>query len=141
MAGRAQVNRALRRFNQAQQDIGRAIALTPELDVELFQRAITHQLRGDIKGARADLEEAISIAESVYEVHPDNWRNTFNLALYYLAWGRRTLSERLYREGLDAPAPETEIRGAERSLQDYITLFPNNHAAKNMLKLVRSYLK
>jgi tetratricopeptide (TPR) repeat protein len=139
MAGRAQVNRALQRYDQAQTDIGRAIALTPELDADLFRRAITEQLKGDVEAARADLDEAIGIAESVYEIDPENWRNTFSLALYYLARGRRTLSERLYREALSAPAPSAEIHRAQRTLEDYLALFPDNNVARAMLEMIDDY--
>jgi len=141
MAGRAQVNRALQRYDEAQSDISNAIALTPELDVDLFRRAITQQLKGDVEGARNDLDEAIGIAQSVYELDPENWRNVFNLALYFLARGRRALAERHYREALSAPAPTAEITRAQRTLEDYLALFPDNNVARTMLELINDYLR
>ncbi len=134
IAGRAQVNRALNRPEDVQNDLHRAIALTPELDEELFRRAMAHKIKGNIEAARTDLDEAIAIAQSIYDLDPTNWKNTFNLALYYLAHGRRNLAERLYREGLNR-APKSEIQAAERNLNDFHALFPDNKVAMAMLEL------
>jgi tetratricopeptide (TPR) repeat protein len=82
-----------------------------------------------VEPAIADLTQAIQLAQTAREKDPDDWQNTFNLALYYLAAGHSPEAQALYESGLSL-APAWLISMAYRDLRDYLQLFPADNMAQ-----------
>ncbi len=114
LAHRAEAYRRLRQLSNAIRDITKAIRLAPNEDWYLYGRALVYlsYSRRKLAKAHRDLRAAIAIAEERYRQRPEDWANTLNLALYYLALGEEERAEALYREALSKGATPYHIRAA-----------------------------
>jgi len=119
----------------------RAIELKPDSDWRLYDRACTHQALGQTDQAQADLTAAIQRAQEAYEEEPQDWQNTFNLALYHLAAGEAEEAERLYRAALSGGASPRLIRMAIRDLDGFLVFFPDHVQAQAMRHLLQQHLQ
>ncbi|MDF2387359.1 hypothetical protein JMG10_38270 [Nostoc ellipsosporum NOK] len=116
------------------------MVLDSDSDWYLYNRALTYLALNQPDKARADLALAIKLAKEHFQKDPKNWRNSFNLALYYLAAQYHQPAEQLYRYILSQGASLERIRGAIQDLNDFLTVFPNHVQATTMQKLLQSYL-
>lgn len=114
LANRAEAYRRLKQLSRAIRDITRAIKQAPDEDWYLYTRALIYLTysRRKLAKARRDLEAAITLAEKRYRENPEDWANTLNLALYYLALSDEARAEQLYQEALRNGATPYHIRAA-----------------------------
>ena len=105
----------------------------------LYNRALTYLAMNQPNLAQTDLDAAIRLAKVQYDHDATDWRNSFNLALYYLASDQFDTAEMLYRSIFDAPA--ASLREGIRDLQDLLAVFPDHEAAQQMLQLLESTAK
>ena len=138
IANRGSTYLMLKRYNEALADFNSAIDLDSNDDWHLYERALAYQALNQADKVQTDLDLAIKLAQQGHEKDAKNWRNTFNLAVYYLAAGAIEQSKTLYREALSNDAPLGRIRVALRDLDDFLTVFPDNIQAKSMQRLLQS---
>ncbi|WP_445637231.1 Tetratricopeptide repeat protein [Nostoc sp. DSM 114161] len=137
---RGQTYLQLKRYNEALVDFNRAIDLNCENSWYLYNRALTYLALNQPDKARTDLVLAIKLVKQNYEKDPKDWRNAFNLALYYLAAQYNQPAEQLYRYVLSQGASSESIREAIQDLNDFLTVFPNHLQATSMRELLQSSL-
>lgn len=106
----------------------------------MYDRALTYLALNQANKAQIDLALAIKLAKQHYEKDTKDWRNTFNLALYYLAAHYTQPAEQLYRYTLSQGASLERIRIAIQDLNDFLTVFPNHVQATSMRQLLQSSL-
>ncbi|MCX7592155.1 MAG: tetratricopeptide repeat protein [Fischerella sp.] len=130
----------LKQYDQAFADINRAVELNSNDDWYLYLRALAYQALKQPRQARADFVLAIKIAKRRYEQDTQDWRNTFNIALYYLAVEFYPTVESLYRYAIAQGASREYIRKAVHDLDDFLTIFPERMLIKCMRELLQSAL-
>ncbi len=135
----------MQRYHQAPQDLDCAIVLNRHYqdDWYLYERALTYLALNQLDKARADLTLAMKLAKEHYEKDAKNWRNSFNLALYYLAAQYNQPAEQLYRRTLSQGASldiRIAIQIAIQDLNGFLTVFPNHVQATSMRQLLQSSL-
>ncbi|BBD68799.1 tetratricopeptide repeat protein [Nostoc commune NIES-4072] len=140
IASRGQTFLQLKQYNEALADFNRAIGLKSHDDWYLYDRALTYLALNQANKAQIDLALAIKLAKQHYEKDTKDWRNTFNLALYYLAAHYTQPAEQLYRYTLSQGASLERIRIAIQDLNDFLTVFPNHVQATSMRQLLQSSL-
>ncbi|MFN6536114.1 MAG: tetratricopeptide repeat protein [Nostoc sp. EkiNYC01] len=140
IALRGQTYLMLKRYNEALADFNRAIDLDFETDCNLYNRALTYLALNQPEKARTDLVLAINLAKENYKKDHKDWRNAFNLALYYLAAQYNQPAEQLYRYVLSQGASLERIHAAIQDLNDFLTVFPNHVQATSMRQLLQSSL-
>ncbi|MGB7439470.1 MAG: tetratricopeptide repeat protein [Coleofasciculaceae cyanobacterium] len=123
-------------YQEALADFNRAIELDSKNDWNLYSRSLVYKILDQSDKAQTDLATAIQLASDDYQKNPQNWQNTFNLALYFLANGETEKAENLYRQTVKA-APLNNINDAKRDLADFLKVFPNSQEAKSMVELLR----
>ena len=74
---------------------------------------------------QTNLRSAVEQARQTYEENPQDWDNTFNLALYSLAAGACEEAEHLYQEALSRGAPTHSLFEAMRNLDALRTVVPD----------------
>ncbi|MGF2036511.1 MAG: tetratricopeptide repeat protein, partial [Nostoc sp. CmiVER01] len=129
----------LKLYNEALIDFNRAIDLDSD-NWKLYDRALTYQALNQLDKARSDLALAIKLAKQDYEKDSKDWRNAFNLALYYLAAQYTQPAEQLYRYVLSQGASLERTHEAIQDLNDFLTVFPNHVQATSMRQLLQSSL-
>jgi tetratricopeptide (TPR) repeat protein len=129
------------RYEEALVDFNRAIELDPDDDWYFYNRALTYQALGQADESRADLTAAIQYARQGYEKDPQDWANTFDLALYHLVAGEAEGAGRLYREALVSGASSYRIREALYYLGHFLVLFPDHPQARAMRDLLQKHLQ
>lgn len=137
---RGEVYLMLKRYNAALADFNRAIELEPNNDWCLYVRALAYQTLKQPKKARSDFAGAVKFAKERYKENFQDWHNTFNLALYYLAVDYAPTAEQLYRYALSQSASLQHIQEAIRDLDDFLTIFPNHIQALSLRQLLQSAL-
>jgi tetratricopeptide (TPR) repeat protein len=140
IASRGQTYLILKRYNEALADFNRAIDLKSEDDWYFYNRALVYRAINQTDKARSDLALAIKLAKQTWEKDPQDWRNTFNLALYYLTVEYTPTAEQLYRYALSQGASLEYIREAIQDLNDFLNVFPDNVQAQSMQQLLQSAL-
>ncbi|MCC5622362.1 tetratricopeptide repeat protein [Nostoc sp. CHAB 5715] len=140
IASRGQTLLQLKRYNEALADFNRAIGLKSDDDWYLYDRALSYLALNQANKAQIDLALAIKLAKQHYEKDTKDWRNTFNLALYYLAAHYTQPAEQLYRYTLSQGASLERIHIAIQDLNDFLTVFPNHVQATSMRQLLQSSL-
>ncbi|RCJ42235.1 hypothetical protein A6770_08475 [Nostoc minutum NIES-26] len=128
-------------YEEALQDFNSAINSDINDDWYLYSRALAYKVTQQKDKALADLALAIKLAERSYEKNAQNWRNTLNLAIYYLAVEYQKPAEDLYRYALSHGASLERKRAAIIDLNDFLTIFPNHVQAQYMRQLLQSSLK
>ncbi|MBN3886240.1 MULTISPECIES: tetratricopeptide repeat protein [unclassified Nostoc] len=135
----------MQRYHEAPQDLDRAIVLNRHYqdDWYFYERALTYLVLNQLDKARADLALAMKLAKEHYEKDTKNWRNAFNLALYYLAAQYNQPAEQLYRHTLSQGASldiRIAIQIAIQDLNGFLTVLPNHVQATSMRQLLQSSL-
>ncbi|MGI2905808.1 tetratricopeptide repeat protein [Tolypothrix sp. VBCCA 56010] len=141
IASRGETYLMLKRYNEALENFNCAIKLKPDNDWYLYSRALAYQGLNQVDKARVDLNNATKLAQQTYQKDAKNWRNTLNLALYYLIGGNVELSQRLYQYAVSSHAPLERIREAIRDLEDFSSIFPEYIEAQSMRKFLQSSLR
>ncbi|MEH2176310.1 tetratricopeptide repeat protein [Nostoc sp.] len=140
IAHRGQTYLMLKLYNQALIDFNRAIELHSDSNWYLYNRALAYQALNQPDKAWADLALAIKLAKQHYEKDAEDWSNTFNLALYYLAAQYIQPAERLYRYALSKGASSESVRKTIQDLDDFLTVFPDHVQATSIRQLLQSSL-
>ncbi|GAX42814.1 tetratricopeptide repeat protein [Tolypothrix sp. NIES-4075] len=140
IARRGETYLILKRYNDALENFNCAINLKPDYDWYLYCRALAYQALNQVDKARIDLNNATKLAQQNYQKDAKDWRNTFNLALYYLIGGNVELSQRLYQYAVSRHASLERIREAIRDLEDFSSIFPEYSEAQSMRKFLQSSL-
>ncbi len=140
IARQGQTYLMLKRYNEALENFNCAINLRSDDDWYLYHRALAYQALNQVDKARVDLNNATKLAQQNYQKDAKDWRNTLDLALYYLIGGNVELSQRLYQYALSSHAPLERIRAAIRDLEDFSSIFPEYIEAQSMRKFLQSSL-
>ena len=140
IARQGQTYLMLKRYNEALENFNCAINLRTDDDWYLYHRALAYQTLNQVDKARVDLNNATKLAQQNYQKDAKDWRNTLDLALYYLIGGNVELSRRLYQYALSSHAPLERIRVAIRDLEDFSSIFPEYIEAQSMRKFLQSSL-
>ncbi|MDZ7950200.1 tetratricopeptide repeat protein [Nostoc sp. DedQUE09] len=140
LAHRGNVYLMLKQYNKALTDFNHSIDLESHNDWYLYNRALAYQALNQVDKARTDLALAIKLAKQHYEKDPQNWRNTFNLALYYLAAQYTQPAEQLHRYALSKGASSESICEAIQTLNDFLTVFPDHVQGIFIRQLLQSSL-
>ncbi|WP_026732000.1 ATP-binding protein [Fischerella sp. PCC 9605] len=130
----------LKQYDEAFADVNRAVKLNSNDDWYLYLRALAYQALKQPRQARADFVLAIKIAKKRYEQDTQDWRNTLNIALYYLAVEFYPTVESLYKYAIAKGASQEYIRKAIHDLDDFLTIFPERMLVKCMRELLQSAL-
>jgi tetratricopeptide (TPR) repeat protein len=133
-------HRLMGRYKKALTCFDQAIELNPDSDWGYYERGLIHLIKNNRDQARNDFSQAISLARQRYEENSQNWRNTFNLALYSLAFGDIKTAEQLYQEAIGGSHPRDIIHEVVRDLDDFLNLFPNHSQAQAMCDLLQQSL-
>ena len=141
IADRGETYHLMERYEEALADFDRALEVEPNNAWYLYDRALTRQALGQADCAQADLVAAVRRARGVYKESPQDWKNVFNLALYYLAAGEAEEADRLYREALAGGAASFLVHMAIRDLDDFLVLFPEHAHARAVRRLLRAHLQ
>ncbi len=137
IANRGETYLILKRYKDALAEFNRAIKIQSDNDWYLYDQTLAYLALNQAEQAQASIVTAIDLAQQSYEKDPENWRNTFNLALYHLASGEEERAERLYREGLFGGAYEERIQEAVKDLDHFLVVFPEHPQAQSMQQLLK----
>ncbi|MFN6518546.1 MAG: tetratricopeptide repeat protein [Nostoc sp. CreGUA01] len=131
----------IERYEDALQDFNRAIELDSKDDSHRYLRAIVYLALQQANSAEADLNIAIEIAQQKHTEKPDNYENTFDLALYHLVAGNPSSAQELYQTALEQTHLQSKIRNAIQYLKDLLRVFPENIHAQQVKALLEKKLK
>jgi tetratricopeptide (TPR) repeat protein len=128
------------RYEEALADLNRAVELYPEGAWRFYSRALAYLVLGQRDDAATDLKTAIQLAQQRYDPAEDrqDWRNTFNLAIYHLAAEETEKAKSLYQDALSSGASTHHIHEALGDLDDFLTVFPNHTQARAMRDLLQN---
>jgi tetratricopeptide (TPR) repeat protein len=140
LVSRGEIYLMLKRYNDTLIDFKNALELESNNNWCLYVRALTYQALNKPDKAQADFALAIQLAKQHFEQHAQDWRNTFNLALYFLAVQYIPIAKQLYQYALSKGASLEHIHEAIRDLDDFLTVFPEHVQAKDIQKFLRSAL-
>lgn len=110
-------------------------------DWYLYDRALAYQALNQPDKAQADFDLAIQLAQQGYEKDPQDWCNTINLALYYLAAGNLEQAKHFYRDALSRGVSLEYIKMAVRDLDNFLTIFPEHQQAKSVRQALQKKLQ
>ncbi|MGB6296331.1 MAG: tetratricopeptide repeat protein [Rivularia sp. (in: cyanobacteria)] len=136
LAARGQCYLMLKQYDEALTDINRAVELQEDNDVSLYLRALVYKALNQSAKAKIDLANAVEFAKPKYNENPQDWQNTLNLALYYLAADYIPTAKQLYELALSQNASAEHIHEAICDLDDFLTVFPEHTQAKAMRMLL-----
>jgi len=127
---------------RAFEDLARSV-MSAHFGVPLVsgQVPLTFQTLNQPDEAQADLTAAIQYARRGYEKNPQDWANTFDLALYHLVAGEAEGAGRLYKEALAGGASSYRIRDALYYLGHFLVLFPDHPQARAVRDLLQEHLQ
>jgi tetratricopeptide (TPR) repeat protein len=121
--------------NQPERVIETEIPESYEGTWQFYIHALAHLKLNQLEPAKADLKQAIAIAQAAYEKDPIDYQNTFNLALYHLAAAHPEESDRLYTSNLTAPIEWLQM--AIDDLDDFLQLFPDHPQAQQVKQMLQ----
>ena len=130
----------MKRYPEALADFDRAIDLDPKDNWLHYNRALAHIGLKQPENAKADLIQALQLAQPNYDKNPNNHRNTFNLALYYLVARQPEKAKLLYQNALSREAPTERIKAAIQDLKDLLISLPNYPNIQEMQGFLESAL-
>ena len=137
---RSEIHLQLGKYKDALNDINNAIELNywNDSDWSLYIRALAYLSLNQKESAQADLESAIEIAQREFEKKPQNYQNTFNLALYHLVAENYQQASFLYNYNLSNGAHWISIHGAVYGdLKPLLQLFPDHENKQEIEKILR----
>jgi len=140
LANRGETYRLMGDYPSALTDLNHAIELEPQQDWAHYSRGLIFLIQNHSEQAQADFSLAIQQASPLYEKNPEDWQNTFNLAIYHLAAGHIEEAEGLYRKALTHPIPAGLLREVINDLDDFLHFFPDHPQAKVIRDLLQQRL-
>jgi len=140
LANRGETYRLMSDYPSALADLNHTIKLEPQNEWAHYGRGLIFLIQNRSEQAQTDFSLAIQQASPLYEKNPEDWRNTFNLAIYHLAAGHVEEAESLYRKALTHSIPAGNLREAGNDLDDFLHLFPDHPQAKAMRDLLQQHL-
>ena len=138
LACRGEYYLIVKQYDEAITDLNRAIELKNSSNWRLYLRALVYKALNQPDKAQSDFANAVKFAKLKYDENPQDWQNTLNLALYYLAANYIPTAKQLYELALSQNALPGYIRMAIQDLDDFLTVFPEHSEAKAMRKLLGS---
>jgi tetratricopeptide (TPR) repeat protein len=123
------------KYEEAIKDFSKIIEIDSSDDWSYYQRSLCRFMNNTKNEAKKDLKLAIELSDQKYQKSPNDWRNTFNLALYYMAIANYKMSKQLYVDALKEDIPTDIKSGAIDDLDNFIRLCPRNKHAKAMRRL------
>ena len=133
-------HRQLGRYDLALSYFDQALELRPNNDWAHYQRGLIYLIRDETSLTHQAITHAIEMARPRYEDNPQNWRNTFQLALYRLVNGETKTARQLYQEAIIGQPPQSSIREAADDVTDFLRFFPDHAQAQTMLELLQEGL-
>jgi tetratricopeptide (TPR) repeat protein len=133
-AKRGLTHALLKQFENARNDISHAIELTPDRDWFRYNRALIYLASNQPDLAQHDLNEAIRLSQQKWDAHSQDWRNTYNLAIYQLAAGKPKVAEAHYHNALKQKAPAHFTRIAICDLKCFLALLPKHAVAQEIMQ-------
>ena len=100
-------------------------------------RALAYLRLGKVEDAKSDLTQAIRLAKKDYEKDPQQYRNTFNLGLYYLMARKPEQAKLYYKEAIESGAPLNTIHDVIDDLKRLLIIIPLHPYAKEMQNFLR----
>ncbi len=125
---------------EALADFNRALELKAS-NWTLYERGNAYRKLDQPSLAQADFQKAIQLVEHDLQTNPDDIRDRFNLALYYLANSQFELSKQTYQQGLTRGATPSQIREAVQDLKEFLKLFPAHPQAMTFYNGLRKKLE
>ncbi len=138
LARRSEYYLMLKPYDSSLRDLNRAVKLEEDNDWNLYLRALTYKALNQLDKAHTDLANAVKLAKPKYEENPQDWQNTLNLAIYYLAADYIPTAKQLYKLVLSQDVLQGYIDMAIHDLDDFLTVFPNHTEAQTMRILLDS---
>ena len=136
LARRGEYYLIVKQYDEALTDLNRAVELEKDDDWNLYLRALAYKALNQPNKAQTDIANAVKLAKPKYDENPQDWQNTLNLALYYLAADYIPTAKQLYELALSQNALPGYIRMAIRDLDDFLTVFPEHSQAQAMRELL-----
>ncbi len=121
-------------------DFNRSLELK-ENDWTFYERGNAYRKLSQSNLAQADYQTAIQLVQQELQNKPDDFRNLFNLALYYLANNQSDLSKQTYQQGLKRGAKAHRIRIAVQDLNEFLKVFPGHAQASAFCRALQQQLE
>ncbi|MEH2442339.1 ATP-binding protein [Nostoc sp.] len=103
----------------------------------IYNRALVYLAVNQPDKARTVLVPAIKLSTEHCKKNAKDWRNAFNLALYYLAAKYTQQADHFYRYILSNGASSESISEAIQDLNDFLTVLPDHKEATSILHLLQ----
>ncbi|MDY6781947.1 MAG: tetratricopeptide repeat protein [Cyanobacteriota bacterium] len=139
IVSRSYIYLILQRYAEALADLKRASQLDFH-HIYLYNRAIAYRALNQPGKARTDFQRAIQLAQQTYNKNPEYWRNTFNLALYFLASGNSQQAKHFYRDAITRGAPSRHIQIAIYGIGELLRIFPQHKGATAARRALNRFL-
>ncbi len=140
IAKRGEVRSLTGDHTQALQDFNRSLELDANSNWTLYFRSLTYRAIHQTENAKADIEQAIKLAQQDYEAKPLDHGNILNLAIYHLTAGDVGQAKYLYQDALEKVSSAKLIKEAIRDLGDLLTVLPNFPDAQDLCRYLESAL-
>ncbi|MBN2090186.1 tetratricopeptide repeat protein, partial [candidate division KSB1 bacterium] len=124
IASRGQTFQALKRFDEALTDFTQAIELNGDEDFYYYLRSLINLHFNQDELFHFDLSQAIQLSGSKFSENPQDWRISFNLALYYLVDNQTEKSLDLYQKTANECTNIEFIKPAIDDLEELLFEFP-----------------
>lgn len=136
----ADIYRLMRRYEEALAAYTKAIESSHHHDWYLFLRSVVYTLLGQHAEAAADVVAAIAEAQREQERHPQNMRNLFNLAFYYVVADEHSTAQHWYEEAIRRGAGQGFVQDAIGDLDLFLTYRPTHEQAIALRDFLQAHL-
>lgn len=127
-------------YKKALQDIDKSLEIRPKSDFYLYTKALVYLKSGRFQEATDILKQAITLARESYNENPENYKNSFRLALYHLANSDTEESNWLYKRVLNCCINAHTVNVATFDLEKFLIIFPDHQDGLAILQLTRNTL-
>jgi tetratricopeptide (TPR) repeat protein len=122
-------------------DLNFAIELNAKYDFHFYLRALAYLALHQPDSAKADLDTAINLAQQKHTEKPEDYQNTFNLAIYHLVAGNLSTAKEFYQTTLQHNPSLSDIRDALQDLEELLEVLGDVPSAKQMIEELKPHLK
>jgi tetratricopeptide (TPR) repeat protein len=129
----------LHQYDQALLDFTTAKELDETNNWCYYGKALSNLALGQKANAKADLLQAIRLAQQDCDKDINDHGNAFNLALYYLVLRNPEKSKQLYQAVLSREMPASFLNGAICDLKELLIIFPNYPQAQVMQDFLQQF--
>jgi tetratricopeptide (TPR) repeat protein len=137
LAGRAKTYFSMRRYAEALDDYNHALQIDPSNAWYSYSRFLVHKVRDEEADARADLSNAIELAEKSCQPNAKDRGKRLDLALYYLSSGDYKKAYDLYQQALSSNASPVLIMQGLEDLDELLSVIPGHQEAERMRVLLK----